>query len=159
MKIKILLIIYIKIHQINKNNASSCKIINNENELNIKLKKNNDNNTIINYNQSPLFDRNKSRIVFKKNLLNYNSYEKTNRFDSNVFHSLLKKKEKYFNIKNTKIQDNRSIIVFCCQKDACFRVKNVHKQFAKINFLFDLVYLIKTRNEINIIENILFNKE
>ena len=143
-----------------KNNKSSYKKINNENELNIKLKKNNDNNTIINYNQSPLFDQNKSRkIVFKKNLLNYNNYENTIRYDSNVFHSLLKKKENYFNIKNSKIQDNRSIIVFCCQKDACFRVKNVHEQFAKINFLFDLVYLIKTRNEINIIENILFNKE
>ena len=144
----------------NKNNKSSCKNINNENELNIKLKKNNDRNTIINYNQSPLFDQNKSRkIVFKKNLLNYNNYENTIRYDSNVFHSLLKKKENYFNIKNTKIQDNRSIIVFFCQKDACFRVKNVHEQFAKINFLFDLVYLIKTRNEINIIENILFNKQ
>ena len=79
----------------NKNNTSICKKINNENELNIKLKKNNDNNTIINYHQSPLFDQNKSRkIVFKKNLMNYNNYENTIRNDSNVFHSLLKKKKR-----------------------------------------------------------------
>ena len=131
----------------NKNNTSSCKKINNENELNIKLKKINDKNIIINYNQSPLFNQNKSRKSdIKKNLLNYNNYEKTISCDSNIFPGLLKIDENYFNITNTKIQDNRSIIVFCCQKDACFRVKNVHEQFAKINFLFDLVYLIKTRN-------------
>jgi hypothetical protein len=145
----------------NKNNTSACKKINNENELNLKLKKYNDKNLIINNNnQSPLFDQNKSRkIVIKKNLLNYNTYEKTISCDSNNFPGLLKKNENYFNISDSKIQDNRSIIIFCCQKDACFRIKNVHEQFAKINFLFDLVHIIKTRNEINLIENILFNKE
>ena len=86
-------------------------------------------------------------------MLNYN-YDM-----SKSFLFLMQNNKEYFKKKPPKIIDQRSIILLCCQKNAWNKIKNINKKFSKINYLFDLIYIIKTRNEINIIENILFNKE
>ena len=149
---------------INKNNISKRKKSNNEIISNFKIKKNINSNLSLN-NNNLIFqnqDYNKKPIL-KKNLLNYNNnLDNMLNYDydmSKSFLFLMQNNKEYFKKKPPKIIDERSIILLCCQKNAWNKIKNINKKFSKINYLFDLIYIIKTRNEINIIENILFNKE
>ena len=149
---------------INKNNISKRKKSNNEIISNFKIKKNINSNLSLN-NNNIIFqnqDYNK-KPVLKKNLLNYNNnLDNMLNYDydmSKSFLFLMQNNKDYFKKKPPKIIDERSFILLCCQKNAWNKIKNINKKFSKINYLFDLIYIIKTRNEINIIENILFNKE
>jgi hypothetical protein len=149
---------------INKNNISKRKKSNNEIVSNFKIKKNINSNLSLN-NNNLIFqnqDYNKKPIL-KKNLLNCdNELDNMINYDydlSKSFLFLMQNNKEYFKKKPPKIIDERSIILLCCQKNAWNKIKNINKKFSKINYLFDLIYIIKTRNEINIIENILFNKE
>ena len=39
------------------------------------------------------------------------------------------------------------------------RIKEIHKQFNKILFLFDIIQYIKSRNEINLLEKAIFTEQ
>ena len=146
----------------NKNNISKRKKSNNEIISNFKIKKNINSNLSLNNKIFQNQDYNKKPIL-KKNLLNCdNELDNMINYDydmSKSFLFLMQNNKEYFKKKPPKIIDQRSIILLCCQKNAWNKIKNINKKFSKINYLFDLIYFIKTRNEINLIENILFNQE
>ena len=167
------------IKNFSENKNSNCNLVNNpynkyiiskrksNNEIvsNFKIKKKMSNNLSLNNINNKIFGNQDyfKKPILKKNLLNYNNnLETIINYDydcSNNFLFLLQNNCDYFKIKHPKITDQRSLISLCCQKNAWKKIMNINKNFSKINYLFDLIYMIKTRNEINLIENVLFNKE
>ena len=147
----------------NKNNISKRKKSNNEIISNFKIKKNINSNLSLNNNKIFQNQDYYKKPILKKNLLNCdNDLDNMINYDydlSKSFLFLMQNNKEYFKKKPPKIIDERSIILLCCQKNAWNKIKNINKKFSKINYLFDLIYFIKTRNEINLIENILFNQE
>ena len=45
------------------------------------------------------------------------------------------------------------------RKNSFKRIKEIHKQFKKILFIFDIIQYIKTTNEINLLEKTVFTEQ
>ena len=72
--------------------------------------------------------------------------------------ALKKNDTQYFNKKNIA----KHVVCFMTlliRKHSLKRIKEIHKQFNKILFIFDIIQYIKTRNEINLLEKTIFTEQ
>ena len=72
--------------------------------------------------------------------------------------SLKKNNTQNFNKKNIA----KHVVCFMTlliRKNSFKRIKEIHKQFKKILFIFDIIQYIKTRNEINLLEKTVFTEQ
>jgi hypothetical protein len=63
---------------------------------------------------------------------------------------------------NKKKNTAKHIVCFMAlliRKNSCERIREIHKQFNKILFLFDIIQYIKIRNEINLLEKSVFSEQ
>ena len=120
-------------------------------------------NSIFNINNQNLNknkNNNKTSILNSFNNLIENEIDNNNNIineENSIFSSEVK-----FPIINFR-QKRLKKYVFCtkifCSRRCCLKVSDIHKNFRKLNFLFDLIHFLKTKNEINLIKNELFNHE
>jgi hypothetical protein len=71
-----------------------------------------------------------------------------------------KRNSHYYHKKKKRIAEH--VICFMTilfRNNSLKRIKEIHKQFNKILFLFDIIQYIKTRNEINLLEKAIFTEQ
>jgi hypothetical protein len=65
----------------------------------------------------------------------------------------------YFNKKKNTAKHVVCFMTIFIRKNSFKRIKEIHKQFNKILFIFDIIQYIKTRNEINLLEKTVFSEQ
>ena len=48
---------------------------------------------------------------------------------------------------------------FICKKNTLKTIKQIHENYKEIQFLLDIIHYLKSQNELNLIEKILFDEE
>ena len=119
-------------------------------------------NSIFNINNQNL---NKNKNDNKTLILNSTNNLIENKIDNNKNNNIIEENsifssEVKFPIINFR-QKRLKKYVLCtkifCRRRCCLKVSDIHKNFSKLNFLFDLIHFLKTKNEINLIKNEIFN--
>ena len=163
-------------------NENNCINNNNDNteKKQIKYKVHYSNNLLKIKNLKNLYNFRARNSIFNINNQNLNKNKNDNKTSIlNSFNNLI---ENEIDNNNNIINEENSIFssevkfpiinfrqkrlkkyVFCtkifCSRRCCLKVSDIHKNFRKLNFLFDLIHFLKTKNEINLIKNELFNHE
>jgi hypothetical protein len=97
-------------------------------------------------------------LISKVNNNNLNEYENEfNNDNSNDFS--LEHTNFIINFKQKKLKKYIICTKIFCTRGCCLRISEIHRKFNLINFLFDLIHFLKTKNEINLIKNELYNYE
>ena len=71
----------------------------------------------------------------------------------------LKKNNSQFFNKKSMAKHIVCFMTILIRKNSLKRIKEIHKQFNKILFIFDVIQYIKTRNEINLLEKTIFSEK
>ena len=151
-----------------KNLIENNKIKYKTHYLNKSLKIKNNNNLVKKYDfkSKPLINNSNINVKNKKenkSLFSGNNlieHEIDNNNDKNSNNSsLMETKFPIINFRQKRLKK----YVFCtkifCKRRCCIKVSDIHKNFNQINFLFDLIHFLKTKNEVNLLKNEIYNYE
>jgi hypothetical protein len=112
-----------------------------------------DNNSNIN-----VKNKKENKSLFSGNNLIEHEIDNNNDKNSNNS-SLMETKFPIINFRQKRLKK----YVFCtkifCKRRCCIKVSDIHKNFNQINFLFDLIHFLKTKNEVNLLKNEIYNYE
>ena len=117
---------------------------------------------INNQNLNKIKNDNKTLILNSSNNNLIENEIDNNKNNNNIEENSIFSSEVKFPIINFR-QKRLKKYVFCtkifCRRRCCLKVSDIHKNFSKLNFLFDLIHFLKTKNEINLIKNEIYNHE
>ena len=146
----------------NNKSKSNYQLINVNNNGNIKLK----NKTKILSSNRIKFSMNSNTNLKNVNFLNSKKVRDTKISGTSglnlpfVYPNLLKNdNSKNFNNKKNIAKHVVCFMTLLIRKNSFKRIKEIHKQFKKILFIFDIIQYIKTRNEINLLEKTVFTEQ